>query len=55
MRVLFVQLMKACAAKVDGFRNPQYGSKLNFYLALAASGNTKACEYFSENLVGVGL
>ena len=36
---LLVCLMKACVAKVDGVKNPQYGTKvLNFYLALSASG-----------------
>ena len=34
----------------------KYGMKvLNFYLALAASGDKKAFEYVSGNLVGVGL
>lgn len=42
--------------KLDGVENPQYGTKvLNFNLALSASGDKKACEYVSGNLVGVRL
>ena len=43
-------------AKVDGVKNRKYGRKvLKFYLALSVSGDKKAFEYVSGNLVDVSL
>ena len=53
---LIVNLMKGYVAKVEGIKNPKYGAKvLNFFLALAASGDKKAFEYISGNLAAVSL
>ena len=53
---LIVTLVKAYVAKVEGVDNPHYGSKvLNFFMALAASGDKKAFEYVSGNLCDVSL
>ena len=51
---LVVHLTRGYVSKVEGVKNPKYGSKvLNFMLALAASGNKKAFEYGSGNLCSV--
>ena len=53
---LVVLLMKGYVAKVDGIKNPKYGTKvLNFMMALAASGDKKAFEYVSGNLCSCSL
>ena len=55
---MLVNPMKAYVAKVEGVKNPWYGSKvLNFFLALAASasGDKTAFEYVSGNLCAVSL
>ena len=45
---LVVHFMRGYVSKVEGVKNPKYGSKvLNFMLALAASGDKKAFEYVS--------
>ena len=45
---LVVHLMRGYVSKVEGVKNPKYGSKvLNFMLALAASGDKKAFEYLA--------
>jgi hypothetical protein len=53
---LMVKLMKGYTAKVDGVKNPAYGSKvINFMLALTAGGNKKAFEFVSGNLCSASL
>ena len=53
---LMINLLKGYTLKVDGVKNPKYGTKvLNFMLALAASGDKKAFEYVSGNLCSVSL
>ena len=53
---LVVHLMRGYVAKVEGVKNPKYGSKvLNFFMALAASGDKKGFEFVSGNLASVSL
>ena len=53
---LVVNLMKGYVAKVEGIQNPKYGAKvLNFFMALAASGDKKVFEYCSGNLCAVSF
>lgn len=53
---LIVQLLHAFMAKMEGATNPHYGAKvLNFMLALASGGNSKAFEFVSANFCSVSL
>lgn len=48
---LLVGLMQAYIAKVNGHRNPIYGTAVtNFYLSLAGCGSKSAVEFASANL-----
>ena len=48
---LLVGLMQAFIAKVNGHRNPIYGTAVtNFYLSLAGCGSKSAVEFASANL-----
>ena len=53
-KTLIVSLMKGYVAKLEGVANFPMGAKvLNFYMALSASGSSKAFEFVSGNLCGM--
>ena len=53
---LLVCLMRSYVAKANGVNNPQYAAKvMNFFVAIAASGNKRSFEFVSGNLCAISL